>query len=1078
MQKIPKEAITATFVVGAFFVGSLLNEGTSQLVYLIGVLLCGVLLLKNGLEMAGGPELIMGAITVFGPVCSKVLAESGGAGFLSKVINAVLQFVLGKLGVARVIEVGTESSVTLGFFIIFILVVALRGSRTVVEARKGSTDSEFKEKNYIEKSRGFCEFLAQRLRAIDRETDWNDSLFTPLEAEVEVCIRGKRKRKFSDLLKCLKSIRHRGSIFLVLGDPGAGKSVALRKLCMELLKESAHTKKIPVYVNLKKWNQDWNMNHLPSKDDLIAFIRTTLSEGGDFFTNDFLDAYFKIMLEDGRWYFVFDSFDEMPCLMGRQSCQELIGKISELLFDFLTGPGQNGGIIASRLYKSPSEALGATITLKIQKFTDIKIRKMLQKYLNNADGVIRELFGKREDLVVLCRNPFYLALLSNYLKSNDMRFPKNQMELYSNFVEHRLGKCDGKLEAEHLTKEEVRKGAKELAVFMQQSTIYGLECPLRGLIGYGQTKDWRKVLRLLEYVKICRFGGEDETASFVHRRFQEFFLVEHITENGQTIEREEYQSIISGSGMRDALVLYCEVTEEEQAREIAHFCWDTVRRNIRKSKSVWNDGSVELIGALHFMTEAFRNRRSAIEDFRDQLEQLVERYLNNSTDFVVQLALVDSMALFEQTQIQRLVLQVFRLGNHWLSDVVVENCRVIKQLSTDIESRFVDYIVDMDIRTFVDRFWNMQFSLSISKGFRYIRAVHCLLAVFEMVLLAATVGAAAILVILSIQLVPDSHITVQEIQMFWNKFLYSKAVVPSPAMFLMPVWMIVGMFFFTVNPNNDLRYKRKKAGNRTSHKLDPTVLELLTLLSLEFDRERDRKTYQRHLIVDYFFQILKLPGAYALWYYAAFPVVIVTMILLQSHSVWAWVSVEVIAAALMLTFLMVVLPILLHELHRIIKDKTWKKIIKVLKRLFTQRESLIAVACSICLSGLIEAIFILVGIRWSEIVIVLLCMAGVIFIIYLFIQATFRGIRYIKDKHWINKQPSIQHLSRKKLAENLKILSCIKSRQKYIDLLLQQKTELTGAWDNNKRPRYGNDRLDYSLTRLDCAKLDSCNYLF
>lgn len=229
---------------------------------------------------------------------------------------------------------------------------------------------------------------------------------------------------------------------------------------------------------MKKWNKNWNIENLPTKNDLIDFIEKELREDGDILTDEFLDTYLKKMCEDGRWYFVFDSFDEMPCLMGKNNCQELIDKISELLFLFLKGANQSGGIIASRLYKSPSEALTATVTLKIQEFNDIKIKTMIQKYLNNADAVVNELFGKREYLVTLCRNPFYLSLLINYIRIKGMEFPKNQMELYSSFVEERLKKCKNKLENEGLATEEVHDAAKELANYMQNSELYGLECPI------------------------------------------------------------------------------------------------------------------------------------------------------------------------------------------------------------------------------------------------------------------------------------------------------------------------------------------------------------------------------------------------------------------------------------------------------------------------------------------------------------------------------------------------------------------------------------------------------------------------
>ena len=102
---------------------------------------------------------------------------------------------------------------------------------------------------------------------------------------------------------------------------------------------------------------------------------------------------------------------------------------------------------------------------------------------------------------------------------------------------------------------------------MHNSSVFGLECPITELLHQGEEQYWRRVLKLLDYAKICRFGGENEAVSFVHRRFQEFFFVESIIESGEDIEYEEYQSIVNNASMRDALVLYCEVIEEEKAKK-------------------------------------------------------------------------------------------------------------------------------------------------------------------------------------------------------------------------------------------------------------------------------------------------------------------------------------------------------------------------------------------------------------------------------------------------------------------------------------------------------------------------------
>ena len=72
--------------------------------------------------------------------------------------------------------------------------------------------------------------LEEELSFRDAEFDYSQSWFTPLEAEVEIR-KGDTtsERRLTDLLSAITEDAE-SRLFLVLGDPGSGKSVAMREL--------------------------------------------------------------------------------------------------------------------------------------------------------------------------------------------------------------------------------------------------------------------------------------------------------------------------------------------------------------------------------------------------------------------------------------------------------------------------------------------------------------------------------------------------------------------------------------------------------------------------------------------------------------------------------------------------------------------------------------------------------------------------------------------------------------------------------------------------------------------------------
>lgn len=222
----------------------LFNESAAQLISVAFVLAVPSIVLARNIEKQGMRTLLFALEPVLLGLC-KTLADTKFAEFVSRFCNTTLEFVCGRVGIASPVYVGNETGLTVFFWTIFVISILLLGKfdRTAMGIHNGNGDSEFRERNYSDKSASFCQELRQRLETLNRETDWNENLFTPIDAEVEVNIKGKHKKKYTDLLKCLKKTRRGADAFLVLGDPGAGKSVSLRKLCLELLDEAKKTKK-------------------------------------------------------------------------------------------------------------------------------------------------------------------------------------------------------------------------------------------------------------------------------------------------------------------------------------------------------------------------------------------------------------------------------------------------------------------------------------------------------------------------------------------------------------------------------------------------------------------------------------------------------------------------------------------------------------------------------------------------------------------------------------------------------------------------------------------------------------------
>lgn len=500
-------------------------------------------------------------------------------------------------------------------------------------------------------------------------------------------------------------------------------------------------------------------------------------------------------------------------------------------------------------------------------------------------------------------------------------------------------------------------------------------------------------------------------------------MVENIIDQKQVIEYEHYRDILRDAGMRDALVLYCEVVEEEKATEIATFCWKTVQENIKFANDIHTKESLELVRVLYFMKEAFRNRKQALSDFNDDFYQLVKKIFDKTdkdkeeinVDYVITLALVNTMVLFSNTQLKDFVLMVFRINNRWLNDVIVQNCRTLDTLGHHIENEFVKYFGRMDIRVFLRRFFDMQFSLSVSEKFRYVRKMHVMIMIIDIVCVLMTISIAVSAI-------------VNVVEYFIFKGL------PQINILRNIVWL------------GDLNIKN----NEMNISFLTIILSFLTPLVVSLFLIPVERFFhlQGQVIVAEVGLCLLVPNSMKLQIIGRAEIVICIM---------------VIIIAIMLVYI--------HEFNFYIYNRDFaKNVIKSVARSYRK-----VVLYMVFFGGglLIIERFAQKLLEIVIVVIIIVVFAGMFWLLLSY------GFHYMKDCMWLRVHSvEIKHMHRTQLESNLESIYFDRTKHKYLELLLLQNIELMGRWSEDVRPQYSDDRVNHVLAKLDCVKLDTCDYLF
>lgn len=443
------------------------------------------------------------------------------------------------------------------------------------------------EKRRNTKRRRFAEHIDSEIKFLNRQEAWSDYRFAELEAEVEA----EGQRRLSPLIPFLKrtqtGLRREKSLskalaysedrlILLEGEPGAGKSVALRHLTTMLAQKAAKSSNnrtpIPIYVNLKSLRKTGKQIDRPQ---IYDFVLKSLNRVNDRDVEEFLEDEFDKGIQDGTWLFLFDSFDEIPDVLSSTEADATIRAYATAISDFLHGMNQCRGIVASRQFRGPG-AMGWP------KFTVLQLSEQRQAALIKNAGMENEkesiflgsLGVASHEIRSMASNPMFLGLVCDHYKMGNP-FPENPHGVFATYLNSRFIRDEERVKRRFgLSIQHLRALAENIAFCMAADTGLGLNPTRAGVkdalerLGF-KYNNLEKTLDSLEFMKIARSDGvvpgESKPFTFAHRRFQEYFATSVVLREPERVNAHE---LLLNAQWRETAVVVCQTQPDAQLTPI------------------------------------------------------------------------------------------------------------------------------------------------------------------------------------------------------------------------------------------------------------------------------------------------------------------------------------------------------------------------------------------------------------------------------------------------------------------------------------------------------------------------------
>ena len=599
-----------------------------------------------------------------------------------------------------------------------LLVTALKplwpGIKAVGSSVKGWVTRRKQDQRRAERRSKFADYIEGQMRRLGEKEEWRDNRYAELEAEVELLEDRSRRffrrvkpetRRMPSLSKALEHVRSR--LVLLEGDPGSGKSVALRHLtqlmCLRLIRRPSERDPIPLYINLKEFRP---AGPTVTASDVRSFVISSVNRGRNRDIDQYMANEFDKGVEEGTWLFLFDSFDEIPAILSATEANEIIEQYSDALYDFLHGMGACRGIVASREFRGPPRRNNWPKFTIVPLSWNRKIELIRKADLGAAQeqALIDDLRDAPSELRSISDNPMFLGLLCEHSRDGNTG-PASAHVVTESYISERFSRdADRIRDICAVEPELVREVAEELAIRIASEQALGLSVERRAVVtllaGHlGHSEDEvQAALDALEYTKLARdsdnlaSAAEGTSITFSHRRIQEYFVTCMVLRDASRVDP---RSLVLDGRWREAAVTVLQVQDAAQVRGVLEVITESLVAPDSDEQFTWQANQFHLLEIL-----ADGGGYAKYRDGPPRLTEKVDAILtaawqsgsrrNRKWALEVCSAATPELAL-------RFIREAFEGDSEWLRGEAYNQARRVRQVTTEIEAEIRQTLLDFSI---------------------------------------------------------------------------------------------------------------------------------------------------------------------------------------------------------------------------------------------------------------------------------------------------------------------------------------------------------------------------------------------